>query len=153
MTNTTTFKKLAQIEKKWHLIDLDGLTLGRVASYVALILRGKNKVDYTPFLDDGDYVVVINADKVKFTGDKLANKKYYWHTGYPGGIKEITADKLMKKDSCNVIKKAVKNMLPRGPLGRKQLKNLYIYSDDEHKHSAQKPEIIDFAKLNNKNKR
>jgi large subunit ribosomal protein L13 len=149
----TTFKKLAEIEKKWYLIDLEGIVLGRVASHVALILRGKNKADYTPFLDDGDNVVVINADKVKLTGRKLNDKKYYWHTGYPGGIKETTVGKLLAKKPEEVFKKAVKNMLPRGPLGRKQFKNLYVYAGTEYAQTAQNPEIIDFAKLNEKNKR
>ena len=149
----TTFKKLQEIQKDWFVIDLDGVVLGRAASYIATILRGKNKADYTPFLDDGDNVIVINADKVHLTGKKLNDKKYYWHTGYPGGIKEITAGKLLAKKAEELITKAVKNMLPRGPLGRKQLKNLYVYAGAEHDHSAQTPQVIDFAAQNSKNKR
>lgn len=150
---STTVNKLADINKKWYVLDLNNIVLGRAASKIATILRGKNKPDYTPFLDCGDNIVVINSDKLQLTGKKLDNKKYYWHTGYPGGIREITAKKLMDKSSSDLVRKAIKGMLPRGPLGRKQLKNLYVYSGETHPHDAQKPEIIEFSKLNEKNNR
>lgn len=150
---STTFNKLADIQKKWYLIDLNNIVLGRAASKIATILRGKNKADYTPFLDCGDNIIVINADKLKLTGNKLNNKKYYWHTGYPGGIKETTAVKLLDKSSEKLVRKSIKGMLPRGPLGRAQLKNLYIYSGDKHPHDAQKPTTIELSKLNDKNNR
>lgn len=149
----TSVNKLADIKKSWYIIDAENLVLGRASAFIAKILRGKNKVDYTPFLDCGDNVVVVNSDKIKLKGDKLNKKTYYWHTGYPGGIKDITAKKFIEKDSAKMFKRAVKGMLPRGPLGRKQLANLYVYSGAEHPHIAQKPEIIDLANLNNKNKR
>ncbi len=150
---TTTVSKLAEIDKKWYIIDLQNIVLGRAAAHVAKILRGKNKANFTPFLDCGDNVIVINADKVRLTGKKLNEKTYYWHTGYPGGIKSITADKLLAKDGTRVFRNAVKGMLAKGPLGRKQLKNLYVYAGTEHPHQGQKPEAIEFAKLNNKNDR
>lgn len=150
---TTTVSKLAEIDKKWYIIDLQNIVLGRAAAHVAKILRGKNKANFTPFLDCGDNVIVINADKVRLTGKKLNEKIYYWHTGYPGGIKSITADKLLAKDGTRVFRNAVKGMLAKGPLGRKQLKNLYVYAGTEHPHQGQKPEAIEFAKLNNKNDR
>jgi len=150
---STTFNKLADIQKKWYVIDLQNIVLGRAASKIATILRGKNKADYTPFLDCGDNIIVINSDKLKLTGKKLDDKKYYWHTGYPGGIREINAEKLMQKSSEKLVRKAIKGMLPNGPLGRKQLKNLYVYSGSEHPHTAQRPEAIELAKLNNKNNR
>jgi len=149
--STTTFNKLSDIKKRWYIIDLDGVTLGRVASHIAKILRGKSKADYTPFLDCGDNIIVINSDKVRLTGKKPSDKIYYWHTGYPGGIRQITAEKLLAKSSEKLVRKAVKGMLARGPLGRKQLKNLYIYPDAAHPHNGQKPEVIEFIKLNQKN--
>ena len=151
--SNTTVNKLAEINKKWFVIDLEGIVLGRAASHIAKILKGKNKFDYTPFLDCGDNVVVTNASKLRLKGNKLSDKIYYWHTGYPGGIKDITAKKLLEKDSTKLVRKAVKGMLARGPLGRKQLSNLYVYEGTEHPHEAQKPEKIEFDKLNNKNKR
>ncbi|MFZ8864500.1 MAG: 50S ribosomal protein L13 [Rickettsiales bacterium] len=149
----TSVNKLADIKKSWYIIDVENIVLGRAAAYIAKILRGKNKVDYTPFLDCGDNVIVINADKVSLKGNKLNDKIYYWHTGYPGGIKDISAKKFLEKDSSKMFKRALKGMLPRGPLGRKQLSNLYVYQGSEHPHEAQKPQIIDLSKLNNKNNR
>ncbi|MBL6621341.1 MAG: 50S ribosomal protein L13 [Rickettsiales bacterium] len=148
----TTFNKLADLNKKWYIIDLEDIVLGRAASHVALILKGKNKADYTPFLDCGDNVIVVNAKKIRLKGKKLTDKIYYWHTGYPGGIKDISAKKLLEKNPEKLFQKAVKGMLARGPLGRKQLSNLYIYEGENHPHEGQKPEKIDFANLNKKNK-
>ncbi|MBK1622358.1 MULTISPECIES: 50S ribosomal protein L13 [Hyphomicrobiales] len=146
--------KAADIEKKWIVIDGDGLVVGRLATIVAMHLRGKHKPSYTPHMDDGDNVVVINADKVVFTGKKLDQKKYYWHTGYPGGIKERTARKLIEgRFPERVVEKAVERMLPSGPLGRQQLKNLRVYAGPEHPHAAQQPETLDVATLSKKNVR
>jgi len=146
--------KAADIDKKWILIDAEGLVVGRLASLVAMRLRGKHKPSYTPHMDDGDNVVVINAEKVIFTGRKLDRKKYYWHTGYPGGIKERTARKLIEgRFPERVVEKAVERMLPRGPLGRQQLKNLRVYAGAEHPHAAQQPEALDVAALSKKNVR
>ncbi|WP_026378996.1 50S ribosomal protein L13 [Afifella pfennigii] len=146
--------KAAEIDKKWILIDAEGLVVGRLASIVAMRLRGKHKPSFTPHMDDGDNVVVINADKVVFTGRKLDQKKYHWHTGYPGGIKERTARKLIEgRFPERVVEKAVERMLPRGPLGRKQLKNLRVYAGAEHPHAAQQPEALDVAALSKKNVR
>ena len=141
------------VEKKWHLIDADGLVVGRVASLIANILRGKNKPSFTPHIDCGDNVVVINADKVRFTGKKLDQKVYYKHTGYAGGIKGITAGKVLDgKFPERVLEKAVERMIPRGPLGRQQMRNLRVFKGAEHDHTAQNPEVIDVASLNRKNK-
>jgi large subunit ribosomal protein L13 len=150
---STSFNKLSEIKKEWYVIDLSDVVLGRASAAIATILRGKNKADYTPFLDCGDNVIVINSDKLKLTGKKLSDKKYYWHTGYPGGIKDITAGKLLAKSSTKMVRNAVKGMLPRGPLGYKQLKNLYVYSGSEHDQTAQKPVTINFSDLNEKNNR
>lgn len=140
--------------KKWVLIDADGVVLGRLASYVANILRGKTKPSYTPNQDCGDNVIIINADKVRLTGNKRDTKTYYWHTGYPGGIKERTADKILDgRFPERVIEKAVERMVPRGPLGRRQMKNLRIFAGAEHSHEAQNPEVINFASRNAKNTR
>ena len=146
--------KPAEIEKKWFLIDADGLVLGRLASRVALILRGKHKPGFTPHMDCGDNVVIVNAEKVRLTGNKRAAKTYYWHTGHPGGIKARTADKILEgKHPERVILKAVERMVPRGPLGRQQMSNLRVYAGPEHKHEAQQPETLDIAAMNPKNKR
>ena len=140
--------------KKWVLIDADGVVLGRLASYVANILRGKTKPSYTPNQDCGDNVIIINADKVRLTGNKRDTKTYYWHTGYPGGIKERTADKILDgRFPERVIEKAVERMVPSGPLGRRQMKNLRIFAGAEHSHEAQNPEVVDFASRNAKNTR
>ncbi len=144
--------KPANIEKKWILIDAEGLVVGRLAAIVATRLRGKHKPTYTPHMDCGDNVVVVNADKAAFTGNKLDKKKYYWHTGYPGGIKERTARKVIEgRFPERVVEKAVERMLPRGPLGRQQMRNLRVYAGEEHPHAAQQPETLDIAALNPKN--
>jgi large subunit ribosomal protein L13 len=141
------------VEKKWHLIDADGLVVGRVATLIANILRGKHKPSFTPHIDCGDNVIVINADKVRFTGKKLAQKVYYKHTGYAGGIKGITAGKVLDGQFPErVLEKAVERMIPRGPLGRQQMRNLRVFKGAEHDHTAQNPEVIDVASLNRKNK-
>jgi len=146
--------KPSEIEKKWWLIDADGLVLGRLASIVATYLRGKHKPTFTPHMDCGDNIVIINAEKVRLTGNKRTGKIYYWHTGHPGGIKSRTADKIL--DGAHperVIEKAVQRMITRGPLGRKQLKNLRVYGGTEHPHVAQLPEALDVAAMNPKNVR
>ena len=155
LMKTTKSVKPAEVEKKWHVIDADGLVVGRVASIIANILRGKHKPSYTPHVDCGDHVVVINADKVKFTGRKLDQKTYYWHTGYPGGIKERTAGKILGgRFPERVLEKAVERMLPKeSPLARKQLTHLRIYNGASHPHEAQNPEVVDFKAMNAKNAR
>lgn len=150
----TFSQKPAEVTKKWVLIDAEGLVVGRLASIVAKRLRGKHKPTFTPHVDDGDNVIIINADKAVFTGKKYTDKKYYWHTGYPGGIKNRTAQQLMEgRFPERVVEKAVERMIPRGPLGRRQMKNLRVYTGAEHPHDAQQPEVIDVAALNSKNKR
>jgi large subunit ribosomal protein L13 len=155
MMKTTASLKPADVEKKWIVIDAENAVVGRLASFIAMRLRGKHRPDYTPHVDCGDYVVVVNADKVKFTGKKLTDKKYYWHTGYPGGIKERTADKILGgKYPERILEKAVERMLPKeSPLARKQMTHLRIYNSGEHPHEAQSPETIAFASLNAKNVR
>ena len=144
----------ADIEKKWVLIDAEDVILGRLAAQVANILRGKHKTTYTPHMDCGDNVIVINAEKVKLTGKKLSDKKYYWHTGHPGGIKERTAGQILEgKFPDRVVHKAVERMVPRGPLGRAQMKNLRVYAGPEHPHEAQNPSVYDFGAQNAKNRR
>ena len=146
--------KPAEVMKKWVLIDADGLVVGRVATIIANILRGKHKPSYTPHVDCGDHVVVINADKVRFTGNKLKQKTYYKHTGYVGHVKERTARQILEgRYPERVLEKAVERMIPRGPLGRVQMGNLRVYGGAEHPHEAQQPEKIDIAKLNRKNTR
>jgi large subunit ribosomal protein L13 len=150
---TTVSAKPAEVEKKWLLIDAEGLVVGRLASIIANRLRGKHKAIYTPHVDCGDNVIVINADKVRFTGRKLTQKMYYRHTGYPGGIKEIRADKVLDgRFPERVLEKAVERMVPRGPLGRQQMRNLRIFKGTEHPHVAQNPEVLDVAGMNRKNK-
>lgn len=145
--------KPADIEKKWIIIDAEGLVVGRLASIIATRLRGKHLPTYTPNVDCGDNVIVVNADKVVFTGRKRNAKTYYWHTGYPGGIKERTADKILDgKYPDRVLKKAVQRMLPKeSPLARQQLSNLKVYAGSEHPHEAQSPEKLDVAAMNSKN--
>ena len=144
--------KPTEIEKKWVLIDASGLVVGRLATIVATRLRGKHKPAYTPHVDDGDNVIVVNADKVELTGRKRDDKIYYWHTGYVGGIKERSAGEIMRgKYPERVLEKAVERMLPRGPLGRRQLGNLRVYAGNEHPHDAQQPEKVDVAAMNPKN--
>lgn len=153
LMKTTVSAKPAEVEKKWLLIDADGLVVGRLATIVANILRGKHKPIFTPHVDCGDNVIIINADKVRFTGKKLQQKFYYRHTGYPGGIKEARADKVLTgRFPERVLEKAVERMVPRGPLGRQQMRNLRIYAGAEHPHVAQNPEILDVAAMNRKNK-
>lgn len=144
--------KPSDIEKKWVLIDAKGLVVGRLAALIATRLRGKHKPSYTPHMDCGDNVIVINAKEVRLTGRKRTDKTYYWHTGYPGGIKERTADKILDgKYPERVLEKAVQRMLPGGPLSRQQMKNLKIYAGPEHPHEAQQPETLDIGALNAKN--
>ena len=145
------FLKKDQISSYWYEIDAENAVVGRLATIISKIIRGKNKSNYTPHMDNGDFVVVKNIEKAKFTGKKFQNKKYYRHTGHPGGIKETTPEKLMSKKPGEVLKLAVKRMLPSGVLGRKQLTKLKIYSGSSHPHSSQNPKIIDLNKLNNKN--
>ncbi|MDO9486890.1 MAG: 50S ribosomal protein L13 [Sphingomonadaceae bacterium] len=150
---TTVSAKPAEIEKKWLLIDAENLVVGRLASIIANRLRGKHKAIYTPHVDCGDNIIVINADKVRFTGRKLTQKLYYRHTGYPGGIKEVRADKVLEgRFPERVLEKAVERMVPRGPLGRQQMRNLRIFKGTEHPHVAQNPEVLDVAGMNRKNK-
>jgi large subunit ribosomal protein L13 len=150
----TFSQKPAEVEKKWVLIDAEGLVVGRLATLVANRLRGKHKATYTPHVDDGDNVIIINADKAVLTGRKYENKKYYWHTGYPGGIKERTARQIFEgRFPERIIEKAVERMIPRGPLGRRQMKNLRVYAGTNHPHEAQQPVSLDVGALNRKNKR
>ena len=137
---STVSAKKETVEKKWHVVDADGLVLGRLAAGVAAVLKGKHKVVYTPHVDAGDFVIVVNAAKVQLTGHKLEDKTYYHHSGYPGGLKAITAGKLMEKSPETVIMNAVKGMLPKNPLGRAMLKKLKVYAGPEHPHSSQRPE-------------
>jgi large subunit ribosomal protein L13 len=153
LSKVTRSVRPSEVEKKWHLIDADGLVVGRLAVIIADLLRGKHKPIYTPHVDCGDHVVVINADKVRFTGNKLGQKTYYKHTGYIGGIKAVTADKVLDgRFPERVLEKAVERMVPRGPLGRQQMKNLHLYAGTEHPHAGQQPEALDVASLNRKNK-
>ncbi|MDG2187481.1 MAG: 50S ribosomal protein L13 [Hyphomicrobiales bacterium] len=146
--------KSTDIEKKWLIIDAEGLVLGRLASHIATVLRGKNKPIFTPHVDCGDNIIVVNAEKIHLTGAKRDNKIYYWHTGYPGGIKNKTASDILDgKFPERVIIKAVQRMLPGGPLSRKQLKNLKVYAGTEHPHEAQQPTKLNFAEQNIKNSR
>ena len=134
----------ATIERKWYVVDAEGCTLGRLASEVASVLRGKNKPVFTPHVDTGDYVIVINAEKIKVTGKKLDQKIYYSHSDYVGGMKETTLREMMNKKPEKVIELAVKGMLPKGPLGRQMIKKLHVYAGAEHGHEAQKPEVLTF---------
>ena len=146
--------KPSEIERKWYVVDAQDLVLGRVAPQVAKILRGKHKPTYTPHMDCGDNIIIVNADKVHLTGFKRSNKTYYRHTGYPGGIKERTADKILDgRFPARVIEKAVQRMIPRGPLGRQAMRNLHIYAGPSHPHEAQQPIALDIASMNEKNKR
>ena len=147
----TKFVKKDQITSSWYEIDAKNAVVGRLATIVSKIIRGKNKTTYTPHMDHGDFVVVKNIEQAKFTGKKFQNKKYFRHTGYPGGIKEITPEKLSEKKPGEVLKLAVKRMLPSGALGKKQLTKLKIYSGEDHPHTAQNPKIIEIGKLNQKN--
>ena len=146
----TKFVKKDEVNSRWFEIDATGAVVGRLATIVSKIIRGKNKTTFTPHMDNGDFVVVKNVDQIRFTGNKYQNKKYYKHTGYPGGIKETTPEKLREKPG-ETLKLAVKRMLPSGALAKKQLSKLKIYAGAEHPHSAQNPESIDLSKLNEKN--
>ena len=141
---TTYIAKTADIDRKWYVVDAEGKTLGRLASEVAKVLRGKNKAIFTPHIDTGDYVIVINAEKIAVTGKKLDQKIYYHHSDYVGGMKETTLREKLAKKPESVIELAVKGMLPKGPLGRQMLKKLHVYAGSEHKHEAQKPEVLTF---------
>ena len=154
LTEQTSSSKPSEVVKKWILIDAEGVVLGRLASIVANRLRGKHKPTYTPHIDDGDNVIIINAGKVKLTGNKAEREKFYWHTGHPGGIKERTWGKILgSAHPERLLEKAVERMVPRGPLGRKQMKNLKVYAGADHPHEAQQPETLDVAAMNPKNKR
>jgi len=155
LTHTTASAKPADVEKKWIVIDAENAVVGRLASFIAMRLRGKHRPDFTPHVDTGDNVIVINADKVKFTGRKLDQKVYYRHTGHPGGIKERTAGQILNgRFPERVLEKAVERMMPKeSPLARKQMTQLRIYTGAEHPHAAQNPEVIDFKGLNAKNQR
>ena len=133
-----------KIERKWYVVDAEGCTLGRLASGVASVLRGKNKPQFTPHVDTGDYVIIVNADKVKVTGKKMDQKIYYHHSDYVGGMKETTLKEMMAKHPERVIEHAVKGMLPKGPLGREMYTKLFVYAGPDHKHAAQKPEALTF---------
>ncbi len=133
-----------KIERKWYVVDAEGQTLGRLASAVASVLRGKNKPQFTPHVDTGDYVIIVNADKVAVTGRKMSQKVYYNHSRYVGGMKETTLDEMLAKKPEQVLELAVKGMLPKGPLGRQMYKKLFVYAGPEHKHAAQKPEVLKF---------
>ena len=146
--------KPSEIEKKWWIIDAEGLVLGRLATIVAMYLRGKHKPTFTPHMDCGDNIIIVNAEKVRLTGSKRTAKTYYWHTGYPGGIKSRTADKILDGNHPErVIQKAVQRMITRGPLGRVQMGNLKVYGGSEHPHEAQQPVMLDVGSMNEKNKR
>mgnify|MGYP000321346374 CR=1 FL=1 len=146
--------KPADIEKNWVLIDAEGIVLGRLATIVAMRLRGKHKASFTPHMDMGDNVIIINAEKIQMTGNKRTDKKYYWHTGHPGGIKHRTAGQILEgAHPERVVTKAVQRMLPGGPLSRQQMTNLRVYAGAEHPHEAQNPAVIDVASMNKKNTR
>ncbi len=152
LTRTTASIKPAEVEKKWLIIDAEGLVVGRVASIIANRLRGKHKPSYTPHVDCGDNVIVINAAKVRFTGKKTTDKIYYRHTGYIGGIKETSPAKILEgRFPERVLVKAVERMVPRGPLGRAQMRNLRVFGGADHPHVAQNPEVLDVAAMNRKN--
>ncbi len=154
LKSTTASLKPAEVEKKWIHIDAEGVVVGRLATFIANRLRGKHLPTYTPHVDCGDYVVVVNADKVKFTGRKLEQKVYYRHTGHPGGIKQTTPEKVLNgRFPERVLEKSIERMIPRGPLGRVQMGNLRVYAGAEHPHEAQQPEAVDIGAMNRKNKR
>ena len=148
----TPFIKKKEIKNDWYIINAENAVVGRLASYISKVLRGKNRPFFNPHIDNGDFVVVTNIDKIKFTGKKFINKKYYRHTGHPGGIKETTPKTLLEKNKPEqILKLAVKRMLPGGPLAKKQLTKLKIYNGDKHPHDVQKPKIIQFEKFNKSN--
>ena len=147
----TKFIKKEQLSPSWYEIDATNAVVGRLATVISKIIRGKNKATYTPHMNSGDFVVVKNIEQIKFTGKKFQNKKYYKHTGHPGGIKETTPERLKEKKPGEILRLAVKRMLPTGVLGREQLSKLKIYTGESHPHSAQNPKVIELNKLNNKN--
>ena len=148
----TPFIKKKELKKDWYVINAQNIAVGRLAAFISTVLRGKNKPTYNPHMDNGDFVVVTNIDKIKFTGKKFSNKKYFRHTGHPGGIKETSPSILKEKNkSEKILKLAVKRMLPGGPLAKKQLTKLKIYNGENHPHDIQKPKVIDFGKLNKRN--
>ena len=147
----TSFIKKNEIKNNWILINAENAIVGRLASYISKVLRGKNKNQYTPNMDAGDFVIVTNIDKIKYTGKKTNNKKYYRHTGHPGGIKTTTPSILLKKKPEDILKLAVKRMLPSGPLSKKQLTKLKIYKGNTHPHETQNPKVVNFSKINKKN--
>ena len=147
----TKFLKKSELSSEWYEVDATNVVVGRLATIISKILRGKNKTNYTPHMDNGDFVIVKNIENVKFTGSKFENKRYYRHTGYPGGIKFTTPERLNEKKPGETLRLAVKRMLPGGPLAKKQLTKLKIYSGNEHPHSAQNPQLIELNKLNKKN--
>jgi|TARA_B110000438_G_scaffold289941_1_gene325074 large subunit ribosomal protein L13 len=147
----TDFLKKSELKNNWLLIDAKNAVVGRLAAFISTVLRGKDKNQYTPHMDNGDFVIVTNIEKIKFTGKKTSDKKYYRHTGYPGGIKSTTPSDLFKKKPEEILKLAVKRMLAGGPLAKKQLSKLKIYKGEVHPHESQNPKIIDFAKMNRKN--
>ena len=148
----TPFIKKNEIKKDWYIINAENVAVGRLAAYISMVLRGKNKATFNPHIDNGDFVVVTNIDKVKFTGKKFREKKYFKHTGHPGGIKEFSPLRLKEKNKTEeILKLAVKRMLPGGPLAKKQLTKLKIYNGEKHPHEIQKPKVIEFHKLNSKN--
>ena len=149
----TPFVKKNDIKKNWYVVNAENIAVGRLAAFISKILRGKNKPTFNPHIDNGDFVVVTNIEKIKFTGSKFKNKKYYRHTGHPGGIKTTTPSVLLSKKPEEILKLAVKRMLPEGPLSKKQLSKLKMYSGDQHPHDIQKPKEVNFSKLNLKNTR
>ena len=140
---TSYMQKKETVERKWYVIDAEGKSLGRVASLAAKYLRGKHKATFTPHIDCGDYIIIINAEKVKLTGNKLEDKKYYSHSGYPGGLRERTAKEMVEKYPVEMVEKAVKGMLPKNRLGRQMYKKLFVYAGETHPHMAQKPEVME----------
>ena len=147
----TDFIKKKDVKNNWVLIDAENAVVGRLAAYISLVLRGKNKSQYTPHMDNGDFVIVTNIEKIKFTGNKFKNKKYYRHTGYPGGIKSTSPYLMINKKPGEILKLAVKRMLPNGSLAKKQLTKLKIYKGKSHPHESLNPKVIDFSKINSKN--
>ena len=148
----TPFIKKKDIKKDWYLINANNIAVGRLAAFICTVLRGKNKPSFNPHIDNGDFVIVTNIDKIKFSGKKFKDKRYFRHTGYPGGIKETSPLRLKEKNKTDeILKLAVKRMLPSGPLAKKQMTKLKIYIGDKHPHDIQKPKVIDFDKINKKN--
>ena len=151
---STYSAKLSDIERKWFIVDAEGLVLGRMASIVSMRLRGKHKPMYTPSMDCGDNVIIINADKIQLTGRKRTDKEFFWHTGHPGGIKSRTMNQILEGDHPErVVIKAVERMISRNPLGRQQMRKLHVYAGPDHPHGAQNPEVLDIAAMNPKNTR